>query len=221
VTPGTYTVTLQVTDTLGYSDQETAVVTVNAPDLVAAFDQSAPTVVEGNPLDFTDRSTTDGPPIVTWSWDFGDGVGTSTEQHPSYTYVTPGTYAVTLRVTDRLGYSDQVVVPNAVVVESACTPLTGVSFVYAPVGPGVLETVVFTATHAPSGATTPVTYSWDLDGKTASGTSPVESYAYPAPGTYTVSVTAYNACTEVGVVTSERALVVEPFRIYLPLVLSQ
>ncbi|MBL7199282.1 MAG: PKD domain-containing protein, partial [Anaerolineae bacterium] len=220
-TPGTYTVTLQVTDTLGYSDQQTSVVVVNAPDLVAAFDQSAATVVEGNPIDFTDQSTTNGPPIVSWQWNFGDGVGTSTEQHPVYTYTTPGTYAVTLGVTDALGYSDQVVVPNAVVVESACTPLTGVTFLYAPVGPGVLVPVVFTATHTPSGATAPITYSWDLDGKTASGPSPVESYAYPAPGTYTVSVTAYNACTEVGAVTHERTVVVEPYRIFLPLVLSQ
>lgn len=33
-----------------------------------------------------------------WSWDFGDG-GTSAEQNPVHTYVTPGSYTVTLTVT--------------------------------------------------------------------------------------------------------------------------
>ncbi len=32
-----------------------------------------------------------------FSWDFGDG-GTSTDEFPSYTYVNPGTYTVTLTV---------------------------------------------------------------------------------------------------------------------------
>lgn len=34
-----------------------------------------------------------------WQWDFGDG-GTSTAQHPVYTYTTAGVYTVTLTVTD-------------------------------------------------------------------------------------------------------------------------
>ncbi|MCK4235612.1 MAG: PKD domain-containing protein, partial [Candidatus Krumholzibacteria bacterium] len=44
-------------------------------------------------VSFTDKST--GNP-TSWSWDFGDGVGTSTEQHPSYEYTAIGAYTVTL-----------------------------------------------------------------------------------------------------------------------------
>ena len=40
---------------------------------------------------FTDLSEN----ATAWAWDFGDG-GTSTEQHPSYTYNDPGVYTVTL-----------------------------------------------------------------------------------------------------------------------------
>ncbi len=36
---------------------------------------------------------------VGWSWDFGDGVGLSTEQNPLYTYATPGNHTWTLTVT--------------------------------------------------------------------------------------------------------------------------
>ena len=40
--------------------------------------------------------------IVSWAWDFGDG-NTSTAQHPSHSYAVPGTYTVSLTVTDDLG----------------------------------------------------------------------------------------------------------------------
>lgn len=47
-------------------------------------------------VNFTDLST--GNP-VSWIWDFGDQA-TSQEQHPSHTYETPGTYTVSLAVSD-------------------------------------------------------------------------------------------------------------------------
>jgi PKD repeat protein len=40
-----------------------------------------------------------------YSWDFGDGTGTSTEMNPSYTYQDPGTYTVTLTATNEKGDS--------------------------------------------------------------------------------------------------------------------
>lgn len=48
---------------------------------------------------FTDQSSA----LPTgWAWDFGDG-GTSTGQHPSYTYTQPGTYTVTLTASNSAG----------------------------------------------------------------------------------------------------------------------
>ena len=51
---------------------------------------------------FTDQSTDPDGNIVSWSWDFGDG-GTSTSQHPNYSYPGTGGYQVSLTVTDELG----------------------------------------------------------------------------------------------------------------------
>ena len=53
-------------------------------------------------VNFTDTSTDSGGAIVSWSWDFGDG-NTSTSQNTIHTYTTEGTYLVTLTVTDNEG----------------------------------------------------------------------------------------------------------------------
>ncbi len=48
-------------------------------------------------VQFTDQSSGE---ITDWEWDFdNDGTVDSTEQSPSYTYETPGTYTVSLTVT--------------------------------------------------------------------------------------------------------------------------
>jgi PKD repeat protein len=48
---------------------------------------------------FTDKSKDDDGTVVSWQWNFGDGV-TSTEQNPVHTYPTGGRFDATLTVTD-------------------------------------------------------------------------------------------------------------------------
>ncbi|MBL7734543.1 MAG: PKD domain-containing protein [Chitinophagaceae bacterium] len=48
-------------------------------------------------VNFSDLSVPDGDPIVSWSWDFGDG-GTSGSQHPTHTYTVAGIYTVKLEI---------------------------------------------------------------------------------------------------------------------------
>ncbi|MEQ1916768.1 MAG: PKD domain-containing protein, partial [Gallionella sp.] len=98
-TPGTYTVTLTVTNADG-TDTYSITITVNTPPApVASF---TPDVTSGDaPLtvNFTDNSTNT---PTAWAWDFGDGT-TSTDQNPSNVFTTPGTYNVTLTVTNDNG----------------------------------------------------------------------------------------------------------------------
>lgn len=55
-------------------------------------------------LNVTDTSTSPSCPITSWLWDWGDG-STSSNQNPgTKTYVAPGTYTVTLRVTNGSGF---------------------------------------------------------------------------------------------------------------------
>jgi len=68
--------------------------------LTAAFSgypQSGGAPLQVDFLDYSTRATT-------WLWDFGDGTN-STERNPTHTYATPGTYTVSLTVTDGAGGS--------------------------------------------------------------------------------------------------------------------
>ncbi|HLP21589.1 MAG TPA: PKD domain-containing protein, partial [Chitinophagales bacterium] len=97
--PGTYTVTLVVTNSL-CTDTITDTVTVPIQP-TAAFTFSGPNCV-GQPVQFTDGSFAS---INYWQWAFGDG-GTSLNQNPFHTYTPSGTYSDTLIVHDIYGCYD-------------------------------------------------------------------------------------------------------------------
>ncbi len=56
-------------------------------------------VRQGFTMEFEDRSWDADGNITSWHWNFGDKTN-STEQNPTHTFVEPGTYTVTLTVTD-------------------------------------------------------------------------------------------------------------------------
>ncbi len=102
--PGTYTVTLEVTNADG-SDITTKIdyISVDAAEIpvepVAAFD--ADCVTGPAPLQVTFTDLSEGKPD-SWTWYFGDGEATL-EQAPTHTYSQPGTYRVTLVVINEEG----------------------------------------------------------------------------------------------------------------------
>jgi PKD repeat protein len=101
---GTYSVTLTVTDDRGGQDSVThSVVTTLPPNQppTAAFTANANALSVA--FDGTGSSDPDGT-IVKYAWDFGDG-SSSAQASPSHTYAAPGTYSVTLTVTDNRGGS--------------------------------------------------------------------------------------------------------------------
>jgi PKD repeat protein len=74
--------------------------TLNNPP-VADFIGNPTTVIAGGTVSFTDQSTNN---PTSWQWSFPGGTpSTSTQQNPTVTYNTPGTYNVTLIVSNQYG----------------------------------------------------------------------------------------------------------------------
>jgi PKD repeat protein len=187
-TPGSYTVTLTVSNAFGLdtetkADYITATPMPSDPGSEFADFAGGPTTGPA-PLtvSFTDRST--GQP-TSWSWFFGDAA-TSTEQHPIHTYTTAGQYTVSLTVTNadssytetKVAYVSVAVPPSPPVAGFSASPTSGT----APL------TIRFT-----DGSTNgPTSWSWDFgDGWSSVARNP--SHTYSDPGTYSVSLTATNA----------------------------
>jgi PKD repeat protein len=72
-------------------------------DLQVDFNYSPSCAAAGTVLTFTDTSSGDSP-MTAWLWSFGDGQ-TSTQQNPTHTYATSGTFTVTLQATGGSGAS--------------------------------------------------------------------------------------------------------------------
>ena len=125
VTPGDYNVTLQVSNTAGSGrkTEENFILVKVVPEepLNAAFTASPRSGTAPLTVEFGDRS---GGTPVSWNWDFGDG-GSSGVQNPSYTYRSPGSYNVSLTVSDING-SSTLAEPGYIVVSGS--PVTGVPF---------------------------------------------------------------------------------------------
>ena len=92
---------------------------------VADFEGTPTTVTVGNSVDFTDLSQND---PTSWSWSFVGGTpANSTEQNPTVTYNTEGTYQVSLTATNTEG-SDSETKIDYITVEavSGCSPVSNV-----------------------------------------------------------------------------------------------
>ena len=101
--PGLYTVSLKVTDNNGCENTKTrnTYIQVIGPDVDFSADQLS--ICSGSTVQFTDL-TTFGAPIISWTWDFGDGL-TSNFQNPNHIYNATGNYTVSLAVSDIDGCS--------------------------------------------------------------------------------------------------------------------
>jgi chitodextrinase len=105
-TPGTYTATLTVWDRSGNAGTDSAIVTVLDTEDPVGRGGGDRTVDEGQSLFFDAGASSDNVGVASYAWDFGDGTTPSTDAAISHAYATPGTYDVTLTVTDEAGNSD-------------------------------------------------------------------------------------------------------------------
>ena len=180
---GTYTVTLTVTNTGGSNTntQSNYITVIKAAPPVAYFTVNKTTGTVPFAVNFTDLSTNT---PSAWAWTFGDG-GWTTTQNPTHVYTTPGTYPVSLTVTNN-GGSNTNTAQNYITVNKAMPPV--ISFAANRTGGAVPFTVNFTEASSNS----PTAWAWDFgDGSTSTAQNP--EHTYTTAGAYAVSLAATNS----------------------------
>jgi photosystem II stability/assembly factor-like uncharacterized protein len=155
----------------------------------AAFEASADSVCVGGSIDFTDLSLGN---IVSWNWSFEGGTpATSSDQNPTITYNSIGTYDVTLEVSDGTNTDTYTVMDMITVIEIAASPATPSGDIELCGG----ETGVYTIDPV-SGAEE---YSWDVypsdaGSITGNGTSATFNSDDSYLGNYYIKVRTHNMC---------------------------
>lgn len=198
-TQGIYSITARVPPVLGENVTAnnicSAFVTVRAAPMlpVANFTWTPPTPKVGESITFdASASTPDGGTIVKYKWNFGDG-GTATGKIVTHIYVNPGTYPVTLNVTDSEGLWD--IEQRQIHVVQHYGPKA--EFTWTPLTPRTDETIKFDASTSLPGwngtHTMPITeYHWDFgDGNTTTISTPLIHHSYKTTGNYYVNLTVY------------------------------
>lgn len=181
---GSYTVSVK-DDTAGVTTYASFDIITTTPPPVNA----APTAsisgpaqsIEGDSASFSGSGSadTDGT-IIGYSWTFGDG-GNGAGVSTTHTYTVPGTYTVTLVVTDNLGATGTATASITVVANQA--PTVSISGSDGKIN----EAISFSGVAADADGTIS-SYAWSFgDGGSASGQT--ASHTYTAVGTYTVTLT--------------------------------
>jgi gliding motility-associated-like protein len=151
-------------------------------------------------VNFRDSSSGGATGITKWEWDFGDGA-LSNLPNPFHIYTTPGSFAVTLKITNGGGCSKIVTRPRFIRVSGGvtadfinsipvlCKPPETITFTNASSGPGVL------------------TYKWLFgDGGTSTLINP--THPYLTGGSFDVSFIVRSSLGCVDTVTKPAAVVI-------------
>lgn len=132
-------------------------------------------------VQFTDQSVA---AADSWLWDFGDGVGTSTQQNPSYTYTTAGTFNVKL-----------VSKKGSTCIDSV-TKLGLLNLKPSPVADFIADTsksceAPFTVNFTDKSVNA-ISWLWDFGDGSPTSSLPSASHTYTNTGMYTVSLKVNN-----------------------------
>jgi PKD repeat protein len=186
--PGTYTVSLVVTDDEGASSaaaETTAEIGVDAPPVADPNGPYSGTV--NLPVSFDGSASSDDFAIVDYAWDFGDG-STGSGVAPEHSYAATGEYTVSLNVTDDAGQMDTAAT-TATIGDGNLPPVADAGGPYVA---DVEEAITFDGTGStdPNGDETIDSYDWDFgDGTVMQDAGPTPTHAYTEPGLYHVTLT--------------------------------
>ena len=173
---GQHQVSLTVTNDWGCVENQVVqqAVEVTAPQ--ALFDADTLSCTD-SPISFTNNSI--GLSLL-YLWEFGDG-DTSTEENPEHTYMTEGVFTPCLTVTDAYGCTNNICLPNQVVIANPVSNFT-LDTSYASCPPLIVnfQNLSINAT----------TYLWDFGDGSGLSDLDTPSHVYTEPGIYNVTLVA-------------------------------
>ncbi len=208
-TPGTYTVTLTVTGPGGTSTKTSSIVVYDKP--IIAFSALPLSGCKGQSVQFSSVITPNSPGSPAYVWDFGDGTAGSGPA-PAHAYTTPGTYSVSLTVTNGAGCSNTA--SQAALINIYTSPV--LSIVANPTifcsAPG--QSFLFNTSTGGSG---PYTTTWNFgDGGTGMGSN--VQHSYNSGGNFTVKmiVVDANGCVDSVIIPALISVVTTPASFIAP-----
>jgi PKD repeat protein len=176
--PGTYDVSLIVTNANGCSDTLLMVNYVTVLGPATSFSVSNISACIGSTINFTDLSNG----AVEWEWNFGEG-NTSVAQNPSFTYNETGNFIVTLFSQDTLGCSAFYTIQAPIQIH----PYPSANFALSDTTS--CAPFSFSASNTSTGAQT---YQWNINGN-ATSTQFEPNFNLPDAGEYTIQLIATNS----------------------------
>ncbi|NJD90730.1 MAG: PKD domain-containing protein [Geobacter sp.] len=122
--------------------------------------------------------------ITNYSWDFGDG-STATGMNVSHVYQTPGTYGITLTVTDSATKS--ATKSAQLVATFPQDPVASFSYIVDISTGAIVVTADGSSSSSPNG--TIVSYTWDWGDASPQDFGVVATHTYSTSGTYSLALT--------------------------------
>lgn len=170
--PGSYTVCLTASNACGTDSTCHTVAALCAPATSAWTYANT-----GLTANFTDQTS---PTPTAWLWAFGDG-NTSTQQNPTHTYATAGSYNACLAITDSCG------------TDTTCQLVTVCALPVAAIGVDTLQLWWQTPIPFSDSGSGGTSWWWDFgDGGTSTLQNP--THTYTQGGLFTVCLITTNAC---------------------------
>jgi PKD repeat protein len=181
---GLYNITLKVTDNEGKKDEyhTTCNIIKNNQDPIPEINVKTTSKINEEIIFNSSNSHDPDGEIEYYHWEFGDG-GISNEPNPTYSYLNPGNYSITLTINDEKG------AVNSAQVSIDIKPNTPpYSIIEGPKTAEVGQLVTFTGEKSHDIDGKIVEYLFDL-GDNKFSPSIQTSYMYQKPGTYAVTLT--------------------------------
>jgi PKD repeat protein len=202
---GNYVVQLTVVDDAGATATSngtnvTVATASGGPVANFTFSPGTPAVGETVIFDWRTSTATQGAPIVSLDWNFGDASPAvhcpgdavcGTDGITQHNFQRTGAFTVVLMVTDSVGRtsikSNQVTVSQSGGTGGATTA----SFIFSPTNPSANQIIFFNAAGSTAAAGHTLTsYKWDFgDGSITNSTTPSTSHTFTAAGSYSVALT--------------------------------